>query len=131
MVRTFSIGDSGQIVVQYRARDAACGAAILDYFDTNARDALAHGDAACRSPFHSSQGCRFPTRGHERDSRYRYQPATLASDCVCQMANIASWWQRGNDQLRTTVVDDQPSNIAQFYCRNRRAAQAETASVSL
>jgi hypothetical protein len=46
------------------------------------------------------------------------------------MANIASWWQRGNDQLRTTVVDDQPSNIAEFCCGNLRAAQAETASVS-
>jgi hypothetical protein len=73
----------------------------------------------------------FPDSVDERDSRYRYQPAPLASDCVCQMANIASWWQRGNDRLRTTVVDDQPSNIAQFYCRNRRAAQAETASVCL
>jgi hypothetical protein len=50
---------------------------------------------------------------------------------VCELANIASWWQRGNDQLCTTVVDDQPSNIAQFYCRNRREVQAETASVSL
>ena len=55
----------------------------------------------------------------------------LQLDALRELANIASWWQRGNDQLRTTVVDDQPSDIAQFYCRNRREAQAETASVYL